>query len=315
MDTDWYGDAGVFLTRDALAEGYDEQAITKLVRQGVWHRIRRGAYVLQATWQQLDAVGRHRLTARAVLRTAHPSAALSHVSSLLEYDVPVWGLDLSEVHLTRADGRAGRREAGVVHHRGRLERSQVQWRNGLPVLPPARCALELTTMAGVESSLVSVNWMLGTGLTTTEELQSELEAFRWWPQSLRSDLVLRLADGRCAWAGEARFSYLIWREHLPKPEPQLEIRDESGQLIAIVDFALPEFGVFIEFDGRLKYEMHRRDGESLNDFVLREKRREELVCTLMGWVCIRVTWDDLARPALTARRIRAVLEGRGKRSA
>jgi hypothetical protein len=114
---------------------------------------------------------------------------------------------------------------------------------------------------------------------------------------------------------EARFSYLIWRVHLPKPEPQLQIRDESGQLIAIVDFALPEFGVFIEFDGRLKHEMHRRDGESLNDFVLREKRREELVCTLMGWVCIRVTWDDLARPALTARRIRAVLEGRGKRSA
>ena len=312
---DWEGDAGVFLTRDVLEHGYDDKTIARMVRSGAWHRIRRGAFVTGDVWRDADAAARHRLTSRAVLRTAHPTAALSHVSGLLEYDVPVWDVSLEEVHLTRTDGRAGRREAGVAHHRGVVLPADVCERNGLLVMSPARCAVELTTIAGVEASLVSINWMLHEQITSRQELEAHLALIRWWPRSLHSDLILRLADARCAWPGEARLSYLIWREHLPKPEPQYEVYDESGNLVAIVDFALPEFGVFIEFDGRIKYERLRREGETLEDVIRREKRREELVCALTGWVCIRVTWEDLARPAITARRIRAVLASRSKHSA
>jgi hypothetical protein len=35
-----------------------------------------------------------------------------------------------------------------------------------------------------------------------------------------------------------------------------------------------------------------------------------LVCLLTGWVCIRVTWEDLNRPEQLARRIRAVIASR-----
>ena len=45
-------------------------------------------------------------------------------------------------------------------------------------------------------------------------------------------------------------------------------------------------------------------------FLLREKRREEQICALTGWVCIRITWEDLARPRLLARRIRRLLASR-----
>jgi len=53
----------------------------------------------------------------------------------------------------------------------------------------------------------------------------------------------------------------------------------------------------------------------LDEFLLREKRREELICALTGWVCIRITWEDLARPHLLARRIRRILESRALRPA
>jgi hypothetical protein len=112
------------------------------------------------------------------------------------------------------------------------------------------------------------------------------------------------------WPGEARTSYLLWREHVPKPVPQFQVRDSEGNLMGVVDFAWPALGVFLEFDGRVKYDRLRRPGETLEEVILREKRREELICALTGWVCIRITWEDLARPTTTARRIRALLDSR-----
>ena len=73
--------------------------------------------------------------------------------------------------------------------------------------------------------------------------------------------------------------------------------------------------MFVEFDGREKYWKHRREGESLEDYLVREKRREELICQLTGWVCIRITWADLAAPDLLARRVRKLLESRRPRGA
>lgn len=77
-------------------------------------------------------------------------------------------------------------------------------------------------------------------------------------------------------------------------------------MIARVDFAWPELGVFMEFDGRVKYEKFLREGESVTDAVLREKRREQLICELTGWRCIRIVWADLYTPELTAARIRSL---------
>jgi hypothetical protein len=310
MEIDWDSDLGIFLRRDSIALGYDDRRLRAMVRAGVLHKIRHGAYIPTETWRVLDASGRHRVTARAVLRTAHPTAVLSHVSAILEHEAPTWNVDLSVVHLTRTDGVAGRREAGVVHHCGGLPESDVRLRHLLPVTTPGRALIELTSHASVESSLVSTNWLLNQGATSPAELEGLVQRFRHWPGTLTSDLAVRLANGRNAWPGEARLSHLLWREHLPKTAPQYEIYDETGRLVAVLDFALPDFGVFIEFDGVIKYERLRREGETLSDVILREKRREELVCLLTGWICVRVTWEDLSRPTLTARRIRAILASR-----
>jgi hypothetical protein len=73
--------------------------------------------------------------------------------------------------------------------------------------------------------------------------------------------------------------------------------------------AWPELKVFLEFDGKEKYLKFRREGESVVDAVLREKKREERICRLTGWRCIRITWADLYRPAETIADIRSVLAG------
>src|SRR5690606_18390651 len=122
---------------------------------------------------------------------------------------------------------------------------------------PARAALEFTTIHGVEASLVAVNGLLRGKAMTLEEFQAQVEEHQSWPNSLSADLVLRLADPRTESVGEDRFLYLAFRHGLPRPTPQVEIYDEAGNLVGRVDFAWPEFGVFLEFDGRVKYERFR----------------------------------------------------------
>ena len=88
--------------------------------------------------------------------------------------------------------------------------------------------------------------------------------------------------------------------------------DTAGHLLGRVDFAWPELGVFVELDGRIKYELHRRPGESLGDYLMREKRREERICLATGWLCIRIGWADLEHPESLARRLRELWTRRSR---
>jgi hypothetical protein len=141
------------------------------------------------------------------------------------------------------------------------------------------------------------------------------EATRFWPHSLTTDLVLRPAEPRIESVAESRAWHLFWRERIPRPQPQVEVYDEAGHLVGRVDFAWPGQGVFAEIDGNAKYLLKRRPGETLEAFLLREKRREEAICQVTGWICIRITWEDLARPRLLARRIRKILQSRQRSTA
>ena len=297
----------VWLRGELLDQGYDDYAIARLVADGVFVRLRRGAYASKVDYGKLDASGRHGLRARAAIKQAKTAVVLSHVSALPEYDAPTWRIDLDEVNLTRLDGKVGRREAGIRQHRGRVVEGDVITRNGVPVMSGTRTSLEITTIADVEPALCVVNHLLHHGHTTLAQLAERYRTMDHWPHTLTTDIVLRLADPRIESVGESRSFYLFWRHHLPMPVPQYEVRDEDGRVIARLDFAWPELGVFLEFDGKVKYEKPLRPGQSASEVVIAEKRREDKIRQRTGWRCIRLTWDDLEHPARTAAMIRREL--------
>lgn len=300
----------VTLRRELVDAGYTDNQIRARVASGVLHRIRRGAYCDGELWRSLSETDRHRLLCRAVLRTAHPNTVLTHTSAAVEHGFAVWGVDLGVVHTTRTDQKSGRNEADWAQHRGQLPLGQVASLNDVRASTPTRCAVEMTTIRVVESALVTVNDILHAGAATAGGLATITRDVRYWPQSLTTDLVMRLSSAKMESPAETRTDYLCYMSGLPRPTPQLVILDEEGREFARADFAWEEYGVFIEFDGRIKYERFRRPGESLEDYVMREKRREERICLLTGWVCIRLTWADLENPVRTAARIRAMLDSR-----
>jgi hypothetical protein len=299
--------ADVILRREALAAGYTDRDIRKMVRSGLWHRIRHGAYVGTQAWNELSDVDQHALLARAVLRQARAEMVLSHISALPEYDAPMWGLPRDVVHVTRRDGRAGRKESGVSQHQGLLLPVDVEVRRDVEVTSATRTAIDITTLADTERSLVVVNHLLHHKHTTLAAMRARYSTMDRHPFTLHTDLVLRLADPRIESVGESRTFFLCWSQGLPVPEPQFTVTDpRTGELVRL-DFAWPEHGVWLEFDGKEKYVKHLREGETVAEAVLREKRREDRIRELTGWRCIRITWADLFHPERTAARIRAML--------
>src|SRR5215207_1843620 len=266
---------GVFLRREAEALGYHDQAIARLVKSGAWIRVRRGAYVYGVDWASLDERGRYLTLCCAVLRQAKTPAVLSHISAAIALGAPLWGLDLTEVHITRLDGRTGRKERGVHQHQGRLSPEDITTARGISVTCAARTLVDTTTVASVEASLCVADDFLHRELADEDGLARLCHEMRQWPHTLTTDLVLRLARRESESVGETRTRYVCWREGLPAPTLQAPIFDGSGRLVARVDLAWPKYGVFLEFDGRVKYSTLLRPGETASDVVVREKRRED----------------------------------------
>jgi hypothetical protein len=298
---------GVALRSELKAAGHSDRDLARLVRVGILLRVRRGAYVDAAIWKAADATARHRLVAHAVIKQAKTRLIVSHVSAVPFHDGPVWDLSLDTVHVTRPDRRAGRAEAGVRQHQGTLRSGDVLSCEGIEVTSATLTALEVTTCASAEASLVVVNDFLHRKLTTLEDLRRRYASMSQDPFTLKTDLVLRLADPRLESVGESRTLFMLFRGGVPMPEPQYKLRDDHGDVVARLDFAWPELGVWLEFDGRQKYVKYLRDDETVVDVVLREKERESMIAEMTGWRCVRITWADLANPNATVARILAML--------
>jgi len=300
---------GIFLRREALSIGIDDRGLARAVRAKVIHRVRHGTYVLGEQWAPLDEVGRHLIRAKGVLRTANSELALSHTTALALLGAPTWDLPLDEVHVTRLDGRAGRREAGVAQHSGELLPGDIAETEGVLHTSPTRSALDLTMITDVEHAVPVLDHLLHVEAVQHRDLFRGANSRDVWPYTLSTEVAVRLADGRAESVGESRTRHMLWRGGLPTPHPQYKVLDEYGRIVARVDFAWPELGVFLEFDGKEKYTKYLKEGENVVDAVLREKKREELICRLTGWRCIRLTWADLYRPRETVSYIRSVLAG------
>ena len=301
-------DTGIALRREMVERGVRDRDLREAVRHGVLIRIRQGAYTTPARWTATDDVGRHRMLCTSVSRLMGDTVALTHTSSLVMQDVPVWGADLTRVHVTRLDHGSGRHEAGVVHHKGAVEsRELVRTSAGFLATPPARAIFEHASINTIESGLVSFDAALHSELVTASQVAQQFELMERWPGTQRLQLVVRLTDGRAESPGETRSRYLCWRHGLPAPVLQFEVYDTAGNLIGRTDFAWPEHRLLGEFDGRLKYGRSLGPGQTPSDAVFREKRREDLLREITQWAFVRLIWSDLRDGAYTAHRIRQLM--------
>jgi hypothetical protein len=262
-----------------------------MVRSKVWQRLLPDVYVHR------DLPVDHRVRCAAVGlilpgRTAigGPSAAHLWGAPLLRFDPPV------SVVAAR-DGWMNRLPRISVHHTV-LGPDDVTVLDGLPVTSPERTAFDLGRRLPRTDAIVLLDAMLH-----QEELDAgavwELARQRpRWPGSARLREALSLADGRAESPMESRLRLLLHDAGVPATQPQFEIRDERGSLVARVDLGWPVARVAVEYEG----DHHRERDQYRRDVA----RSQSLL--RYGWTMLRFTANDvLRRPRETTLAVAAEL--------
>jgi very-short-patch-repair endonuclease len=270
---------GVFSRAQAMECGYTLEQVRERLRDGRWERVHR-----------------HRRQVHAVVNSNRPdSVAVSHQSALVLHAVPLWGIELAEVHLTRLGTFGGGSAKGVRHHRGKLTAGELTEVQGLITTTLPRAVAETACTTSFEAAVVIADAAARRSQFGLEEIHSVLDVVEFWPGSPTARAAVAFADGRSESVGESRLRVLLHNQGLPVPLLQVDFSDSVG-FVGRVDFYFPEYSTVVEFDGLVKYA--GRSAEAL----VAEKSREDRLRAL-GLEVVRVVWSDLTLPQQVGQRI------------
>lgn len=287
-----------YLTRkDVLADGGNDRDIREARKSGEITVIRAGVYVPTSIWQHLSAGERQRVVTHAVLDRLGDGYAGTHASAVAEHDISLYGNDPGLIHVTHRAGGKARRENRIVFHEGPISDDDLVCIDGRLYAKPARALWEHAMTVGPEEAVVSLDSALHLKKCSMPQLAEFHRAFMHWAGSRTARLAMLLCDGRAGSVGESRSRYKFFRYSIPKPELQYEVRNSSGTLIAVTDFAWLKQRHIGEFDGKLKYDMRSEWVEDPKFEVVKEKYREDAVRDeLFGFS--RWGWQHLDPPYL-----------------
>jgi Transcriptional regulator, AbiEi antitoxin len=294
---------GVFTRADARACGYDRAAIERLLSCGTWRAVGRGRYALRRMLIVVDDEMLHLRRVYAQLRDGPPGLVASHQSAVALQGLPLWGLDLSTVHVTSDRGRPGPMPGGVRRHVCELPTVR-DW-NGLRLVAPDRAVAEVAATAPAEAAVVVADAACHAGLASPATLAvaaATLENGRARARSVLSGI----ANRSCS-VGESRLRYRLRAAGLPEPSDrpaplEFEYGDVEGQALWF-----PDQRTVVEFDPWLPY---WGDCRCLDDGADAFGADHEPPPVEHVWV----SWADLDHPDLVADRIRSAFARAAARS-
>jgi hypothetical protein len=178
------------------------------------------------------------------------------------------------------DGRALRR------HRLRLRPDElVRTPTGLPVTSPLRTLVDCARLLAPEAAVCAVDHALHRGLVQRAGLERALELRAGAPGCGAVRQALTATDGRAESCAET-LTRLLVLPVLPGLEPQVELRDRRGVLVARFDLGDRARRLAVETDGKA--------GHSGPAMVAKDRARD-LRTERYGWWTERVTWFDVRR--------------------
>lgn len=289
---------GALAVSDAYACGYTRLSLSRVVSTGELIRVRTGAFVDARLHAEATPEGRHALSAQAIARSFDGRHAVSHQSAVAVLGLPLLSADFGVTHLSRRSPGDQRSAQGLWIHR-HLAPGCTRMVAGVAVVHPAIAVVQAAAVMGVKVGVAAADAALAAGRITKEELERALRISRVGPGRADARTTVELADGLAESRGESWARVLFVSLGLPKPELQVEIRDERGDLVGRVDFLFRAQRTIVEFDGLVRY-----GGADGRQALIAEKRREDSLRAL-GFQMVRPTWRDLYDPPRLGQAIRA----------
>ncbi|WP_421083048.1 hypothetical protein [Rothia nasimurium] len=270
----------VLTTADLSARGINKDAVARAVARGELQRLGYGSYMATSFYSQLYPSQRYLAQVIGFGRGRLKTSVLSHHSAAAVHGM--WLLHSpTAIHTVgKAHGIASTR---VVRHR--LSRYETETSLGVAVTAPLDTVVHCMRVMGFEEALVLADSSL-----KKVEHQKLTKALREMSGSgsVQGRRLAEMISPLSESPGESLLRLFLLRCGLPAPIEQYEIGVYGNQFRA--DFAWPELGLIVEFDGQVKY-TNFGDRE---DVFGRQNEREALLRG-QGWDVVRVTWEELTR--------------------
>lgn len=288
----------IFRAREAPGWGLTPSS----VRSRAWRTPIRGTRY--ASDHRVDSLDRYR--AAALMLSVN--AAFSHVSALRIHGIEVpWRLDDDDAIHVVTRTQAERSElTGVVAHHTRQRELAVIERHGLRVTTPAQTWLHLAHGLSRDESIVLAEAMLRrtAQFTSMAELEGVVRgAFKVKGLAKLREALPLIRPGTDS-TMESRMRLILVEGGVREPVVNYELRDVWGDFVALLDMAIPELRLALEYDG----DGHRTDEATWRKDVRRSQRIAEC-----GWRRMVFVADDVIRaPDDLVHRVRAAIrEQRG----
>lgn len=285
---------GVFDRRQALAAGHTRKTIHYRLEAGVLEALHPTVYMFAGTPQTWE---RDQMAACLWARAAAHGLAAGRL-----WQIP--GCEEAPIEILTSRSKIVPHAGVIVHFTKRLPDDQLTRVRGIPVTSVERTLLGLGAQWRQRKVAVAIDDVFRRGLSDPEKVD------RFLAKTARRGrdgcaVLRRLAKQRAARGGlpttplESIICQLLADSHLPMPELQAEILDESGSLVARVDFLYPAHRLIIEgqsFKWHGGYTGWARDMDRFNRL------------SALGYRILQVTWEDATRnKEATLRRIEATL--------
>jgi very-short-patch-repair endonuclease len=191
------------------------------------------------------------------------------------------------------------RPKGIETWSDRIAADEVVVVDGIAVTTPERTALDIGCRNRLTAAVASVDALTAAtrlAITDVEALAMRYPGRRGIKNARRA---LSLTDSGAESPRESWLRMLIERNNFPRPQTQILVYDEYGQIIARLDMGWDELKIAVEYDG----DHHRTDRRQFNRDI---RKYDDL--TELGWIAIRVTAQDTE--ATIVRRIAAAFARR-----
>lgn len=293
-----------------LCQGWTDSELRRMRRAGQLAVLRPGSYLTDAGPESPEA--RHAVLVHATLPHLAPGWVVSHQSAAVLFGLPVWGVPLDRVHVSRDGSGGGRVTRGVHRHLVPLPDEDVVTVEGVRVTAAARTIADVASVVPFEQAVVVADAALapradGRPLTVPAALRAAVaRSGRTGRAAARR--AVAFADGGGRSPGESRSRVAMWSAGLPPPLLQYEVGTSDGRRIGFVDFGWPELRTVGEFDGRTKYGRLLSPGQTAGDAVFAEKIREDAM-RATGLGMTRWGWRDLDAFDPVAARLRRQYRG------
>ena len=274
---------GVFHRDEWLSLGLSHSTLKRRVRAGLLNWVGPEVYAFGGaprTW--------HMQAAAAVLSSGSRAAASHRTAAHLH------GIADQPERIEVVGLRSGRRPTEFLLHQSTdLARAHITTVQGIRVTTVARTIVDIGVPHGIGATGSCLDEARRREMVTLEEVARVLHQVA---RRGRNGVgpARRILTERLAWDQitdshlEDRFLRLVQRSGLPQPLGQHVVRDETGAIVARVDFAYPDVSLLIELDGAA---FHSDHGSFQRDRV----RQNRLVG--LGYTVLRFTyWDVLAGP-------------------